>query len=60
MRDYTKEERDAACTNADYHIQEIVEGLIPEVENLTQAMRDDIRQRLISSFYEGLEFTKGS
>lgn len=54
--DHSKEEIYAACANADYHVTEIIEGLIPKVEELSQGLRDDIRRRLVDSFYEGVNY----
>jgi hypothetical protein len=58
-RDKTKEEIDAACANASYHLAEIVESIIPYVESLSSSQKEDIRSRLIASFYEGVEYQMG-
>lgn len=53
-RERTKEEIDAAHELADYHMTEIIEGLIPEVDELRDSLRSEIRRRLVDAFLEGI------
>lgn len=57
-REYSKAEIDAANELANYHLNELVEGLIPDVEELSDSLREDIRRRLIQMFYDGLLFAE--
>lgn len=50
--------RDASNSLADYHLTEIVEGLIPDVEFVNNGTKDDIRRRLIDVYLEGYDLAK--
>lgn len=55
-RDKSKEEIEAANAQADYHLNEIIEGLIPEVDEFCESLRQEIRRRLVDAFYNGVDW----
>lgn len=54
-REKTKKEIDAANELADYHLNEILESLMPH-EKLENGLKEDIRRRLTDAFYSGVEW----
>lgn len=54
--DKSKEEIEAANEQADYHLNEMIEGMIAGVDELRDSLRQEIRRRLVDAFYNGVDW----
>jgi hypothetical protein len=55
-RDKSMDEINSANEQADYYLNEIIEGLIPEIDELRPALRSEIKFRLAGAFYNGVDW----